>query len=391
MEEPKNKPQALKPRTVKQDKSIEETVRGGDTTNTARRNAKRERKAMPECKLQLKEKPEPIGLDKRCEAIREPRDLLKAWKRSFNKISGNYQFSLNRLKSVLLEKWELIMKAFLVKKKHMNWEYAQKCIYECEITRTCMINRNIRSHVWNRYSRKYALLGDNVVCMMHDKISMHIMKVPTTIWNLHSNELRHFKELVYAYEYMRCSKICTSKKWIRNNEIYCLCVMKYTYSVWKTWYVLESKNHIINIHFCSKAKIQLSPQIKLWGGSGLRENESKTHTNLWKNLYLLLKLWDIGEKMAAASATNVDMEMDMVDENEINSSFQKRPTMAQVTISQKKAKGELVIEPKRLPFWLGFEAMNWTNRTKDYPVDSMELISELIRKGMEIEEATECQ
>ena len=60
-EEPKNKPHTLKPRTVKQDKTIEETVRGGDRTNTARRNARRERKAKPECKLQLKEKPEPVG------------------------------------------------------------------------------------------------------------------------------------------------------------------------------------------------------------------------------------------------------------------------------------------------------------------------------------------
>ena len=95
--------------------------------------------------------------------------------------------------------------------------------------------------------------------------------------------------------------------------------------------------------------------------------------------------------MAATSTTNVDMEMGMVDENEMNSSSQKRPTMAQVTISQKKAKGKLVIEPKRPPFCLGFQTMNWTNRTKDYPVDSMELISELIRKGMEIDEATKYQ
>ena len=65
--------------------------------------------------------------------------------------------------------------------------------------------------------------------------------------------------------------------------------------------------------------------------------------------------------------------------------------MAQVTISQKKAKGKLVTKPKRPPFWLGFQAVNWTNRSKDYPIDSMELISELIRKGMEIDEATECQ
>ena len=95
--------------------------------------------------------------------------------------------------------------------------------------------------------------------------------------------------------------------------------------------------------------------------------------------------------MAAASTTNVEMEMGMVDENETISSSQKRSTMAQVTISQKKAKGKMVVEPKYPPFWLGFQAMNWTNRSKDYPIDKMELISELIRKGMEIDEATKCQ
>ena len=81
----------------------------------------------------------------------------------------------------------------------------------------------------------------------------------------------------------------------------------------------------------------------------------------------------------------------MVDENEMNSSSQKRPTMAQVTISQKKSKGKLITESKCPAFWLGFQTMNWTNRTKDYLIDSVELISELIRKGMEIDEATECQ
>ena len=62
--------------------------------------------------------------------------------------------------------------------------------------------------------------------------------------------------------------------------------------------------------------------------------------------------------MARASTTNMDMEMGMVDENEICSSSKKCPTMAQVTISQKKAKGKLVTKPKRPPFWLGFQAMN---------------------------------
>ena len=35
--------------------------------------------------------------------------------------------------------------------------------------------------------------------------------------------------------------------------------------------------------------------------------------------------------------------------------------------------------------------MNWTNREKDYLIDNMELISDLIRKRMKIKEAIECQ
>ena len=116
-----------------------------------------------------------------------------------------------------------------------------------------------------------------------------------------------------------------------------------------TWYVLEFKNYIISIYFYSKAKIQPSPQIN---------NRRKTHAKLWKFFYLLLILWYIGANMATTSTTKVDMETDMVDENEMNSSFQKCPTMAQVSISQKKAKGKLVTKPKRLPFWFGFQAMN---------------------------------
>ena len=197
--------------------------------------------------------------------------------------------------------------------------------------------------------------------------------------------------LKHACEFMRSKKICNSIARVKSSVIHGLCVIKEIHVVCNTWYVFELKNHTISTHFYSKVKIQPSPQIKLWGGYGLRENRKISSTKLWKFSYLLLIFWYIGENMTAASTTNVDMEMGMVDENEINSSSQKHPTMAQVTISQKKANSKLVVEPKRPPFWLGFQAMNWTNRSKDYPVDKMELISELIRKGMEIDEATECQ
>ena len=109
-EEPKNNPHTLKPRTVKHDKTIEETARGGDRTNTARRNARRERKVMDTRKYRAEE------LDKKSTATREPRELLKAWKRLLNKISGNFQFSLNRLKSILLEKKEAYYESIPCKK-----------------------------------------------------------------------------------------------------------------------------------------------------------------------------------------------------------------------------------------------------------------------------------
>ena len=118
----------------------------------------------------------------------------------------------------------------------------------------------------------------------------------------------------------------------------------------------------------------------------------KIKVKLWKILHSSFVSWHKTKKMAAASTLNNDVDLCMMDENEINSASQKRPkSMAQITISQKKAKGKLIFESKCPPFWLGFQAMNWTNIAKDYPVDSMELTSELIKRRMEIEEATECQ
>ena len=206
----------------------------------------------------------------------------------------------------------------------------------------------------------------------------------------HISKLRFCKMLKHASEFMRNKKIWNSIAWVKSSVIHGLCVIRKIHAVCNAWYVVELKNQTISTHFYPKVKIQPSPQIKLWGGYGLRENRKISYAKLWKISYLLI-FWYTGENMTRASTTNVDMEMGMVDENEIISSSQKRPTMAQVTISQKKAKGKLVVEPKHPPFWLGFQAMNWTNRSMDYPIDKMELISELIRKGMEIDEATKWQ
>ena len=140
--------------------------------------------------------------------------------------------------------------------------------------------------------------------------------------------------LKHACEFMENKKICNSIAWVKSSVIHGLCVIKKIHAVCNAWYVVELKNQTISTHFYSKVKIQPSPQIKLWGGYGLRKNRKISSTKLWKLSYLLI-FWYIGENMAAASTTNMDMEMGIVDENEINSSSQKRPTMAQVTISQK--------------------------------------------------------
>ena len=226
------------------------------------------------------------------------------------------------------------------------------CMCRCEMARTCMTIRSLKLYAWNGYFRSYALFGANDICMLYDKVNIHTLIVFIVAWILYSSELGFCKILRHVCECMSSKKICNSTARIRSRITYGLCVMKYAHIVCNAWYALELKNHIVSKHFYSKAKIQPSPQIKLWGGKGLRENRRKSNAKFWKKLYSLLILWYIGA-MVAANTTNVDMEMGMVDENEIYSPSQKRPTMAQVTISQKKAKGKLVTKPKRPSFWLG--------------------------------------
>ena len=312
-------------------------------------------------------------------------------KQPMSKLSGIHKPNLRRYKSISLSSKGAYYESPNCKRKQVNLEYAHMCMSDCNLIRRCMIDGNLKLCVWNWYPRSYVVINENIVCMMYDEINIHILTIPTTKWKHHTSELRFCKMLKHACGFMRNKKICISIARVKSSVIHGLCVIKEIHAVCNTWYVFELKNQTISTHFYSKVKIQPSPQIKLWGGYGLRENRKISSTKLWKFSYLLLIFWYIGENMVVASTTNMDMEMGMVDENEINSSSQKRPTMAQVTISQKKAKGKLVVEPKRPLFWVGFQAMNWTNRSMDYPVDKMELISELIRKGMEIDEAIECQ
>ena len=108
-------------------------------------------------------------------------------------------------------------------------------------------------------------------------------------------------------------------------------------------------------HLSSTTTNQLGSQIKLWKGNDLVNLRSKILVKQIKNLYLLHALCQIGLHIVVASTTNHEKDICMMNENDVeNCVSQKRPTIAQVTMSQKKAKGKLFFEAKHPPFLLGF-------------------------------------
>ena len=76
--------------------------------------------------------------------------------------------------------------------------------------------------------------------------------------------------------------------------------------------------------------------------------------------------------------------------NDINTS-QKRTTGALVTITQKKAKNKKSLGAKGLSLWLGFQALNHINKQKDLPTEFFETTKELMKKGINFDEAKEMQ
>jgi hypothetical protein len=88
------------------------------------------------------------------------------------------------------------------------------------------------------------------------------------------------------------------------------------------------------------------------------------------------------EKLLALE-NDPDVEMFVTQKRSFSSS--------QVTSNQKKAKGKPNHGLKRAPFWLGYQALNWTNRGKGLPMDSNAPIATLVNNGMREKETKECQ
>ena len=203
-------------------------------------------------------------------------------KKLTNKLSGIHKLNLSRYKSFFLSRKGTYYESPNCKRKQVNWDYAQMCMSDCNLIRRCMIDENLKLCVWNWYPRSYVVINGNIVCMMYDKINIYILIILTTKWKHHTSDLGFCKMLKHVCELMRSKKIYNSIARVKSSVTHGLCVMKEIHIVCNAWYVLELKNHIINTHFYSIVKIQPSPQIKLWGGYGLREYRKISSTKLWK-------------------------------------------------------------------------------------------------------------
>ena len=117
-----------------------------------------------------------------------------------------------------------------------------------------------------------------------------------------------------------------------------------------------------------------------------KEQKNKIQVKPFENFHLFCVVYYKILQMIRVSTTNDAKDTFMMDENEIENSVSERHSiMIQIIMSQKKAKSKVITESKRPLFWLGFEAINWISREKDYSINNTKFLSELIKKGMKIE------
>ena len=194
---------------------------------------------------------------------------------------------------------------------------------------------------------------------------------------------------------------CNIKKLDLTNNVH-LCFLhksKHYLNSTKKMYSNVLCNYTLRMHaiyLLSYTNYHIGPPIKWWEDIGYEAQGSnvltKTLTNialkiLAKNLTHVLYRF---ETMAEASSTR-NMDVCVVEENEIINTSQKRTTSALVTITQKKAKSKKSLGSNGLSLWLGFPALNHINKHKELPYESIETTRELMKKGIDFDEAKEMQ
>ena len=139
-----------------------------------------------------------------------------------------------------------------------------------------------------------------------------------------------------------------------------------------------------------------APQIKLWGGidHGIIRKNSTLHKNfriLTQN-FLIFRMSQRPTNSTSSQRYKEKLQaLDNDPDVEMFVTQKRASSSSQATSNQKKAKGKSNSGLKRPPFWLGYQAMNWTNRGKGYPMDANEPVATLVKNGMREKEAKECQ
>jgi hypothetical protein len=151
-------------------------------------------------------------------------------------------------------------------------------------------------------------------------------------------------------------------------------------------------SHRIHI---SSLSLHSTPQNRIWKGKNhvniksinIKVKTTRSLTQLFYFFRMSLRATNSSSSQRYKEkllALEIDPDIEMF-------TTQKRSSTSQVTANQKKAKGKSNSGLKRPPFWLGFQALNWTNRGKGLPMDSHLPVATLVKNGMREKEARECQ
>ena len=156
----------------------------------------------------------------------------------------------------------------------------------------------------------------------------------------------------------------------------------------------KSARHIVQTP-SSLGTLHSAPQTELWG-----EGTHKTTIgNSAKQKIIRILTRNVGIPRMSHRATNSTSSQKYKEkllalENDPDVDMfvtQKRSSSSQAATNQKKAKGRPIPGSTRPPFWLGYQALNWTNRGKGLPKDSPVPIATLVKNGMREKEAREHQ
>ena len=133
-----------------------------------------------------------------------------------------------------------------------------------------------------------------------------------------------------------------------------------------------------------------TPQANSWMDIYYVKGKSKNTRSLTRNFVFIR----MSQRITNSSSSQKYKDRLLALENDPDIDMfvtQKRTSSSQATLTQKKAKGKQNAGFTRPPFWLGFQALNWTNRGKGLPKDNHTPIATLVKNGMREKEARECQ